>query len=296
MEKTSLDAYRKVQPDKRLVIVPPLSWEDREMLSRQTGFNRTILESSGECGCFYCGRRFPTNLISNWLVEPGEEDTGCCPYCGKDTLIVGTEEFLLSTALLTSLYMDRFASEYERNKHCAFEIPLFKNHLDYLSKGVPFRWKISAPQRPSVEIPAWSADGQRYPRERGLHALAEIPIWSVGDLGDWNFDCEGAEEPGIYTDIPLGGKWRLRVWEEKADGEPSEEEAGHTDDETSWNGIDSVEHYELVRDGVTVRFSPWSGGDQCLLQSLYEKHGDSLMALFKDPDFSCLEVFVEGDA
>lgn len=156
MEKTSLDAYRKVQPDKRLVIVPPLSWEDREMLSRQTGFNRTLLESSGECGCFYCGRRFPTNLISNWLVEPGEEDTGCCPYCGKDTLIVGTEGFPLSTALLTSLYMDWFASEYERNKHYAFEIPLFKNHLDYLSKGVPFRWKISAPQRPSVEIPAWS--------------------------------------------------------------------------------------------------------------------------------------------
>lgn len=273
MDKGLVDACREVQPDACLTIVPSMSWSDRDMLNRQTGFNRPLLESSGECGCFHCGRRFPTSLVSNWMVEPGEQDTGRCPYCGEDTLIVGTEEFPLSTALLTTLYLDWFEAEYKERKKLATDIPKFKNHLDYLSKGVPFRWKTPAMRK----------------------QLAEIGVWSVGDSGDGRYDCEGAEEPGVYTDASLGGVWHLRAWEEEIDDGLTEEEIEQLDDDAYWNRVDVVEHYELVRDDEVIHFSPWSGEEQSLIESLYEEHGDRLLAVFKDPGFSKLEVFVEDD-
>ena len=271
MEKDLLDEYREVLPDACLTLVPSMSWGDRDTLNRQTGFNRHLLESSGECGCFHCGRRFPTSLVSSWMVEPGEDDTGRCPYCNEDTLIVGTEKFPLSTALLTTLYVDWFETEYKERKKLATDIPKFKSYLDYLSKGVPFRWKTPATRR----------------------QLAEIGIWSVGDPGDGRYDCEGAEEPGIYTDASLGGVWHLRAWDEEVDDGLTEEEIEQLDDEAYWNRVDVVEHYELVRDGEVIHFSPWSGDEQSVIESLYEEHGDKLLATFKDPDFSRLEVFVE---
>lgn len=50
--------------------------------------------------------------ITDWM--PGEDgaDTALCPYCGCDAVLYDTKEFLLSTALLSSMYMEWFKSEY----------------------------------------------------------------------------------------------------------------------------------------------------------------------------------------
>lgn len=274
MKKDMLSKYHEVRPDACSVVLPPITWSVKQMLNRQTGFNRSLLESYEECGCFHCGRRFPTSLVSDWMVEPGEEDTGRCPYCGEDALIVGTEEFPLSTALLTSLYLDWFETECKEREKLATDIPPFKGISGYLIEGVPFRWR----------------------RSRGRRRLAKIAVWSYGDPGEGRYDCEGSEKPGVYTDASLGGVWHLRAWEEEVDDGLTEEEIEQLDDEAYWNRVDVIEHYELVRDGEVVRFSPWSGDEQLLIVSLYEKYGDNLLAVIKNPGCSEIEVFAEDDS
>lgn len=106
-----LDEYRSIVRDAPGTPAPCVTWHDKQMLNRQTGFNRSLLEAHEMCGCFHCRRRFPTSLVTDWMTEDGHEDTGVCPYCGTDALIVGTEDFPLSTSLLTQLRNEWFSQE-----------------------------------------------------------------------------------------------------------------------------------------------------------------------------------------
>ena len=87
----------------------------------------------------------------------------------------------------------------------------------------------------------------------------------------------------------------MRAWEEEVHIGLTDEEIEKLDDDEFWSLEDVIEHYELERDGVVVRFSPWSGDEQAMLLELYEEHGDKLVAVFKDSDFSKFEVLVKED-
>ena len=90
-----------------------------------------------------------------------------------------------------------------------------------------------------------------------------------------------------------GGVWSLRAWEEEVDDGLTEEEIDALDDEEFWSRVDVIEHYELERDNVTVRFTPWSGEEQQELIDLYAEYGERLIASFKDGSFSTLQIYVD---
>lgn len=148
---------------------------------------RHVLESSGVCGCFHCGRRFPTSLVTKWLEEPSEEDTGLCPYCGRDTLIVGDEEHPLSTALLTLLYEWWFKEERNERMAETNSSPTFFSNDDYLRKGIPFSWTTKKNRR----------------------AIGKIGVFSFGRDDS---SCPDDEEfRWILCDFEPGGEWGVRA-------------------------------------------------------------------------------------
>ena len=257
MENTELENYREIVPDSPKYHLPPFGFEDNYTLNAQSAFNRSLLEGAETCGCFHCGRRYPTSLVKSWMEEPGKEDTGLCPYCGKDTLIMGTAEFPLSTSLLTVLYEHWFSAEIEELKKSPLDIPYYHGWEDYQRKGIPFRWKV-APKR---------------------NVLAEINVWSVGGTGEGFEDAEerddgdGAMLPGVYTDEPLGGTWTVRAYCYE----------------------DGYRFFELRRYCKVVHFSPWSGDLQEKLLDLYEKYGKKLRGAFTNTSFDTLQLFLDEE-
>ncbi len=242
MVTNPLDAYRDVRPDPANLPVPQLGWREKVDLNRQTGFNRSFLESHDSCGCFRCGQRFPTSLVADWMEEPGEEDTGICPYCGQDTLVVGTDALPLSTALLTGLYGMWFEKELkERREDRRFRELSYSGEEDYLRKGIPFRLV-------PVEEGYWERIDQQRILEARRHAagergamanaiahgeVLEFDIWSIGDPGKGRWDCEGSVTPGAHCGFDVKGIWNLRAYVDEESDE---------------------EHFELLRDGIKVRF------------------------------------------
>lgn len=61
--------------------------------------NKSEIEKSEKCGCFYCLEIFGKSEITSWLNE--NEGTALCPFCGNDSVIADksgfpiTKEFLI---------------------------------------------------------------------------------------------------------------------------------------------------------------------------------------------------------
>lgn len=283
MLTTTLDDYREVILDAPDVPVLQIGCIEQELLNRQTGFNRSLLEKNETCGCFHCGRRFPTSLVTDWMVEDGQDDTGVCPYCGTDALIVGTEGIPLSTALLTQLYEEWFKKELENRKsNTHIMAPPYGYRDDYLRKGIPFRleeieddrWAdellsrfrqtlslLIEQDRDDLEAEEARRSIEREEERAQRESLLEdggsisIPIWSVGDPGDGRWDCKGTPLPGNVSGLDIDGTWAVSAYE---------------DDE-------GIEHFELLADTVTLRFSPWNDYGQSMLIELLERYGKRLM-------------------
>ncbi|MEE1273224.1 MAG: hypothetical protein UHI81_01845 [Olegusella sp.] len=270
MAEARLEQYADIVPDDSTTPVRRLGREGVRDINRQTAFNRRLLEGTDECGCFHCGRRFPTSLVTSWIEEDGEEDSGVCPFCGVDALVVGTSEHPLTTALLSELYESQFEREAKETLEATNDCPQFSGEEGYLREGIPFRRR--------------ALGGRRH--------LMSVGLWSIGDSGEDYYDCEGAPSGGIYTDEALGGTWTVRAWEEIDTGGRSEEELSSMDDEEYWSIANVIEHFQLVRGETVVRFTPWSGGEQSTLLELSEEYGDRLVGLFKTPH-SGLEVYVD---
>lgn len=44
------------------------------------------------CGCFYCGRVYPAELVKNFAMEFSEKgNTGICPYCSIDSVLADAD-------------------------------------------------------------------------------------------------------------------------------------------------------------------------------------------------------------
>jgi hypothetical protein len=51
--------------------------------------NRAEIDSSNQCGCFYCRKLFGSGQIVNWIDtdSPHAQQTALCPLCGIDSVI-----------------------------------------------------------------------------------------------------------------------------------------------------------------------------------------------------------------
>ena len=130
---------RHIVPDEASIKVPHLSHEDRHALNRLTAYGRSMLEGSSlRCGCFRCGSSFVASEITDWMPEEDGADTALCPYCGCDAVVYETKDHLLSTALLSKLYLDWFSTEFKGREKAATFVPTFSTYDDYLRQGIPF--------------------------------------------------------------------------------------------------------------------------------------------------------------
>lgn len=275
--------FREIIPDDPDAPVPQVSWDERKLLNRQSGFNRSLLEAHETCGCFHCGRRFPTLLVTEWMVEDGQEDTGVCPYCGTDALVVGTAETPLSTSLLTRLYEEWFGEELKkRESDPRILAPPYGNRDDYLRRGIPFRMErveddlwfdellsrfreslrlCFEQDREAIEAEEARRRVEREEERAKRESLLEgggsvsVSIRSVGDPGDGRWDCEGTPLPGNVSRHDLNGTWRVNAYEDE----------------------ECMDHFELVTDSITLRFSPWNDRGQGMLIELSERYGERLM-------------------
>ena len=298
MQTTTLEDYHEIRPDAPDFPVPQVGWAERKILNRQTGFNRSLLQAHETCGCFHCGRQFPTSLVTDWMTEDGQEDTGVCPYCGTDALIVGTEDFPLSTSLLSRLYEEWFGDELkelESNTHIM--APPYGNRDDYLRKGIPFRmeeieddlWfdELLSRFRESLRLrfdqnrdaleaeearPRIELKEERARRESLLEGggSVRVSVWSVGDPGDGRWDCEGAPLPGNVSGLDINGTWAVSAYEDDED----------------------MEHFELTAGTVTLRFSPWNDREQSMLIELSERFGKRLVGDLTDDGGRCISLSV----
>lgn len=74
---------------------------------RHSIHNRTEIEASELCGCFYCCSIFRSQEIRDW-GETYESDTAACPCCGIDSVIGSASEVAITQEFLLKLRQHSF--------------------------------------------------------------------------------------------------------------------------------------------------------------------------------------------
>lgn len=64
--------------------------------------NRSEIEASALCGCFYCCAVFPPGEITDW-GDTYEPDTAACPRCGIDSVIGSASGFPVTVEFLKAM-------------------------------------------------------------------------------------------------------------------------------------------------------------------------------------------------
>lgn len=81
------------------------NYSDKEMelfnkLHAYSSYNRTLIEKSNKCYCFYCAKTMNSKEIVSY-VEDG--DTAVCPYCGVDSIIPDNVDKNIDDAVLNDM-------------------------------------------------------------------------------------------------------------------------------------------------------------------------------------------------
>jgi len=80
--------------------------EDRlEAAHRHCSFNRAELQSSSECGCFYCCAIFSPDDIVEW-IDGGQ--TAICPKCPVDSVLGSASGFPITPEFLEEMHAKWF--------------------------------------------------------------------------------------------------------------------------------------------------------------------------------------------
>lgn len=170
--------------------IPQLNFAAICELNEQSAYNRSLAAHARRCGCFHCGSMFDYVEIEKWLEEADGEDTVLCPYCEVDAVIVGTDEFPLSTALLSKLYMEWFEDECERAMEEGNCAPSYRGKEEFFRKGIPFQFFSD----PNIEV-------------LGSIDLFYSPLFDE----DWDEVCES-----VGGDVPedgwLGGVLSVKAY------------------------------------------------------------------------------------
>ncbi len=78
-----------------------------------TAKNRTEIEASTHCGCFYCAKVFSPSDIVAWsglelidldLPEAAHAETALCPQCGSESVIGDKSGFHISVKFLNRMH------------------------------------------------------------------------------------------------------------------------------------------------------------------------------------------------
>ena len=257
---------RNIVEDAPSLRVPILESEDEYMLNLQSAFNRSFVEKSERCGCFHCGSIFSGDQIENWMSEVDGDDTALCPYCGMDAIIVGTEEFPLSTALLSRLYKSWFEEEFEERLESANSFPDYFGGYDYLRKGIPFRYE----HRPEIKV---VGEIRLFPLE-----IYKMDPYIGGRLKEDFLDKDQTEthkasqRDGVAAE---GAIVKVRA---------------HFNSE-GYYVSEFIDAY-----GNLLPYDAWTGEMQDLLLELTDKYPDRLQGMVKEPDFITMQLFVESES
>jgi hypothetical protein len=85
----------------------PRSPREYEAVHKHSIRNRSAIERSERCGCFYCRAIFAPGEITEW-VDGGEADlqlgvTALCPRCGIDSVLPSGAGIEITPELLSEL-------------------------------------------------------------------------------------------------------------------------------------------------------------------------------------------------
>ena len=266
---------RHVVPDEVSVKVPFPDHEDRRALNRQTAYGRPVLEgSSRRCGCFHCGSSFAESEIKDWMPEEDGADTALCPYCGCDSVLYGTDEFPLTTTLLSDMYRDWFRSEYQERKDAATYVPSFSGDDDYQRRGIVFQME----------------------KDPGYELVGEVELWRMGDISDWCYstddDLVACDSDDADDEVPCAEENS----EPKGEPEREDKEAGGLLRIVTHGEGGASPEYDFVDErGRVLSYPLWGQRDYCQLRELLEKHGSRLMGLLVDPLDSKLRLVVKRE-
>ena len=81
---------------------------DYEAAHKGSSQNRTIIQNSKTCGCFYCLSIFPAEEVQDWTDDMMEEPTALCPNCGIDSVIGDASGYEITEDLLRKMMQHWF--------------------------------------------------------------------------------------------------------------------------------------------------------------------------------------------
>ena len=97
--------YSELYPDYtwKKYLFPEITKEQKALFfCKYSLANEKAIENSHFCGCFFCGKIFDKNLISQWINDR-DGKTAVCPYCGIDSVLPDSKADL-SEELLEDMY------------------------------------------------------------------------------------------------------------------------------------------------------------------------------------------------
>jgi hypothetical protein len=82
---------------------------DRDYVTahKHSSRHRAELESSEQCGCFYCFAIFPPSEIFDWIDD---DRTALCPRCGIDSVIGTASGFPVTKEFLERMHGHWFST------------------------------------------------------------------------------------------------------------------------------------------------------------------------------------------
>lgn len=83
---------------------------DLQKAHKASSYHKKDMESSDQCGCFYCLKRFSPTWVKEW-IDGGE--TALCVFCGIDSVIPSAAGYELSDEFLKAMYDEWFGRLYE---------------------------------------------------------------------------------------------------------------------------------------------------------------------------------------
>ncbi len=153
--------------------------------------NRSSFEAEQKCGCFYCGKTFPSSEIKDWISE-GKIGTALCPYCGIDAVIGEFSGYDITDDLLRKMHLYWFESGVGKSVHTTFD----NIYLNIDGKSRTFRFSAILPEQPFADVNGiykieydFEADG----KEHEIKLLLDNPECNAYSESGERFDTISAD-------------------------------------------------------------------------------------------------------
>ena len=185
--------------------------------------NKTEVEASTKCGCFFCRATFDPKAIYTYV----EGDTAICPNCGMDAVIGDVTGFELSDEFLVAMFRQWFS------------IPI------RLRAARPIGVPKPAPQVPQVstEMPLLQTmDKQEFVVPPHLEETVPAGIGAalVGSLVDDGDDEDEEEEEQHILPMPVAPK-ASPVDEDEDEDDEDDDDWDDDEDEEDWDDDEDEE-------------------------------------------------------